>query len=164
MAAGSPVGCHQTIQKQKYQSDNQKKNQKSLVLDKNLLLPKRFSHKKAKTCNYLLSRELLSVGEFRVEALGLRRRAAERKRQEDHKVESDISLTRVTFHFQPCKCLFAKNRPPSAGQHLACVYERSPSALWGRALPCFWAVLWILKSRFGFEKSGIEDLRESIGR
>lgn len=41
--------------------------------------------------------------------------------QQDDGAESDISLTRVTFNFQPCKCPFAKNRPGRTQRCTPCV-------------------------------------------
>lgn len=124
-----------------------------------LVIAKLFSHQKVTASYYLVSRELLRTCEFGVGPSGSDGEPGQRQR--DHKVESDISLTRVTFHFQPCKCLFAKNRTPCSGLHLvwslrcACVYERETGALVGRILPFFCSYCWLLWSMFKFEKSNI---------
>lgn len=105
-----------------------------------LVIPKLFSHKKVTASSYLVSRELLSMCEFRLRPSGSG--GDPPKRQQDHKVESDISLTRVTFRFQPCKCPFAKNRTACTGLHLVrslrcSVYQRLTRAPLGRILPFF---------------------------
>lgn len=124
-----------------------------------LSIPKLFSSKKVTASFDLVSGELLSSCEF-----GARRSGSgghPGKSQQAGKAESDISLTRVTFHFQPCKCLFAKNRTARARLHLVCtlrcsVYERARNqGSLEKDIAIFWVVLWLLWTIFKCEESRV---------
>lgn len=123
-----------------------------------LSILKLFSSKKVTASFDLVSGELLSSCEF-----GARRSGSgghPGKRQQDGKAESDISLTTVTFHFQPCKCLFAKNRTACARLHLVCslrcsVYERACNqGSLEKDIAIFWVVLWLLWTILKWKRAG----------